>query len=353
MTDILFEEIGKLGLVTLNRPAQMNALTHDMALMLEERLLHWRGAPHVAAVAIEGAGPRAFCAGGDVRALYDQGCADGRLNWQFYADEYRLNALIKEYPKPYVALMDGIVMGGGVGVSIHGRRRVAGDATLFAMPETGIGLFPDVGGTWFLPRMPGQTGMWLALTGARLRAADAVEAGVCHAYVPSARHGALLEALADELEPGDDADAALDAAIARFAAQPPEGGTLSALRPTIDRCFAGDSVEAALAALTADGSDWAAAQAAAIRAKSPTCTRIAFRQVREGAGMTLFRDAMRLEYRLARFCMTHPDFYEGVRAAIVDKDGAPRWRPATLEEADEASVAPAFAPLPPAEELAL
>jgi enoyl-CoA hydratase len=353
MTDILFEEIGKLGLVTLNRPAQMNALTHDMALMLEERLLHWRDAPHVAAVAIEGAGERAFCAGGDIRALWEQGRVDGRLNWQFYADEYRLDTLIKEYPKPYVALMDGVAMGGGVGISIHGRRRIAGDATLFAMPETGIGLFPDVGATWFLPRMPGRIGLWLALTGARLRTADALAAGVCDLYVPSARHGALLEALAAALEPGDDALAAIDAALARFNAPPPSGASLHALRPTIDQCFAGASVEAVLAALDADGGDWAAAQAEAIRSKSPTCTRIAFRQYAEGAALALFRDAMRLEHRLARFCMTHPDFYEGVRATIIEKDGAPRWRPATLAEADEASVASAFAPLSPDEELAL
>jgi len=353
MTDILFEEIGKLGLITLNRPAQMNALTHDMALMLEERLLHWRDAKHVTAVAIEGAGERAFCAGGDVRALWEQGRVDGRLNWQFYADEYRLDTLIKEFPKPYVALIDGVAMGGGVGVSIHGRRRVAGDRTLFAMPETGIGLFPDVGGAWFLPRMPGRVGLWLALTGARLRSADAVAAGVCDVYVSSDRHGALLEALAAALEPGDDATAAVDATLARFASPPPAGGTLAALRPVIDRCFAGDSVEAVLAALDAEGGEWATAQAAAIRSKSPTCTRIAFRQYREGGGLALFRDAMRLEYRLARFCMTHPDFYEGVRAAIIDKDGAPNWRPASLTEADEASAAAAFAPLPPDEELAL
>lgn len=352
---ILFEETGPLGLVTLNRPAQLNALTHDMALMLEERLLHWRGRDDIACVAIIGAGPKAFCAGGDIRALYEAGVANGAANFQFYADEYRLDTLIRRYPKPYVAFMDGIVMGGGVGVSIHGRLRIAGDATVFAMPETGIGLFPDVGGTWFLPRLPGQVGMWLALTGARLKAADAVAAGVCDRYIPSAREGAALEALA-AADYARDANAAVEAALAPLAEAPP-GGSLANLRPLIDQCFAGDSVEAVLAALDGvakdlGGDDWAAEQAAAIRARSPTCTRIAFRQVRTGAGLS-FVDCMKLEYRLARFCMTHPDFYEGVRAILIDRTGAPRWRPATLAEADEAYVAPAFAPLPEGEELAL
>ncbi|PIY72846.1 MAG: enoyl-CoA hydratase/isomerase family protein [Rhodobacterales bacterium CG_4_10_14_0_8_um_filter_70_9] len=347
---ILFEETGRLGLVTLNRPAQLNALTHDMALMLEERLLHWRGRADIACVAIIGAGPKAFCAGGDIRALYEAGVEDGAANFQFYADEYRLDTLIRRYPKPYVAFMDGIVMGGGVGVSIHGRFRIAGDATVFAMPETGIGLFPDVGGTWFLPRLPGQVGLWLGLTGARLKAADAVAAGVCDRYIPSACEGAALEALA-AADYADDPRAAVGAALKPFT-EAPSGGSLANLRPLIDQCFSGDSVEAVLAALDAVGEDWTAEQAAAIRAKSPTCTRIAFRQVRTGAALS-FIDCMRLEYRLARFCMTHPDFYEGVRAILIDKTGAPQWRPATLAEADEAYVAPAFAPLPEDEELAL
>ncbi len=347
---ILFEETGRLGLVTLNRPAALNALTHDMALMLEERLLHWRGRADIACVAITGAGPKAFCAGGDIRALYEAGVENGAANFQFYADEYRLDTLIRRYPKPYVAFMDGIVMGGGVGVSIHGSHRIAGDATVFAMPETGIGLFPDVGGTWFLPRLPGQTGMWLGLTGARLKAADAVAAGVCDRYMPSAHEGAALEALA-AAEYDADPRAAVDAALARFT-ETPAGGSLANLRPLIDRCFSGDSVEAALAALDGVGEDWTAEQAAAIRTKSPTCTRIAFRQIRAGAALS-FIDCMKLEYRLARFCMTHPDFYEGVRAILIDKTGAPRWRPATLAEASEAYVAPAFAPLPEGEELAL
>ena len=355
--DILFEVRGRLGLVTLNRPKALNALTHAMALALERQLRAWAEDDAVGAVAIRGAGEKAFCAGGDIRALYEagrvDGAVDGRANFAFYADEYRLNTLIKRFPKPYIAFMDGVVMGGGVGVSIHGARRVAGDATLFAMPETGIGLFPDVGGTFFLPRLPGETGLWLALTGARLGPADAVAAGVCDLDIPAHRHDQAIRALeeADFGASPEDALTAVDWALNAFAREP-EGATLPDLRAAIDRCFAGDSVDAVLTALGSEGSDWAAKQRATILKKSPTSTRIAFRQLRMGATLD-FEACMRLEYRLARYCMTHPDFYEGVRATIIDKDGAPRWRPADLAEADEAHVAPAFAPSPDGEELTL
>lgn len=326
-TDILFERRGRLGLITLNRPKALNALTHDMALRLERQLDHWRDDPGVAVVAIQGAGDKAFCAGGDVRALYDAGRVDGRSNWRFYADEYRLNTKIKRYPKPYVSIMDGIVMGGGVGVSVHGSLRVATERTMFAMPETGIGLFPDVGGTWFLPRLPGQVGMWLGLTGSRLRGADTVAAGVCDWLIQAAELSSLLDVLATGEVPTPSSDCP----------------TLEYM-DEIDQSFGGDSVESILAALERLGLDWAAGQRAGILAKSPTCTRIAFRQIRAGASLE-FEDCMALEYRLARFCMMQPDFYEGVRAVIIDKDNAPKWTPATLAEADDAHVAPAFAPL--------
>ena len=340
---IRFERRGALGLVTLDRPKAINALSHAMALALEAQLEDWADDDRVATVAIRGAGEKAFCAGGDIRALHAAGPENGARNFAFYADEYRLNARIKRFPKPYVAFMDGVAMGGGVGISVHGSLRVAGDRTLFAMPETGIGLFPDVGGTFFLPRLPGETGMWLALTGARLKTADAVAAGVCDLNLPTAETDAALDALA--------AGAAPEEAVRPRAAEA-AGATLPGRRAVIDRCFAGRSVEAVLEALAAEGSDWAEAQRAAILSKSPSSTRIAFRQLRMGREIE-FEDCMRLEYRLARWCMTHPDFYEGVRATILDKDGAPRWRPMTLEETDDAAVADAFAPLPEAEELAL
>ncbi len=332
--DILFEHRGRLGLVTLNRPKALNALTHDMALRLERQLDEWRDDDAVAVVAIQGAGDKAFCAGGDIRVLYDAGRADGRNNWQFYADEYRLNTKIKRYPKPYISIMDGIVMGGGVGVSIHGSMRIATERTVFAMPETGIGLFPDVGGTYFLPRLPGNVGMWLGLTGGRLKGADTVAAGVCDWLVQSNELVSLIDSLAMGVVPN-----------------PPSARPMLGHIVEIDKSFGGNSLESILDALASTEPDWTSRQRASILTKSPTCTRIAFRQIRQGASLD-FEDCMRLEYRLARFCMTQPDFYEGVRAVILDKDNAPKWSPATLAEADDAHVAPAFAPLGE-EELAL
>lgn len=330
--DILFERRGKLGLVTLNRPEALNALTHAMALRLDRQLDIWRDDPTVAVVAIQGASDRAFCAGGDIRALYDAGREDGRNNWQFYADEYRLNTKIKRYAKPYVSLMDGIVMGGGVGVSIHGKLRIATERTVFAMPETGIGLFPDVGGTFFLPRLPGRIGMWLGLTGSRLKGQDVVRAGVCDLFIESTRLPDLVEVMAHD----SDWKAVFMGAGARrdVLGDLPE-------TPEIHYLFSFGSVELTLKALTDDGTEWAKRQHDTILTKSPTCTRIAHRQISTGADLE-FEDCMRLEYRLARFCMTQPDFYEGVRAVIIDKDNAPQWNPPTLAEATDAHVAPAF-----------
>src|ERR1700761_7692949 len=188
--EIIFEQRGAIGLVTLNRPKALNALTHDMCLKLKTQLDVWQANRKVGAVVVQGAGDRAFCAGGDIRALYESGKAGTGYAFDFYHDEYLLNATIKHFPKPYVALIRGFVMGGGVGVSVHGSHRIADETTLFAMPETGIGLFPDVGGSWFLPRMPGAIGMYRALTGARLKTQDALYAGVATHFVPAAKHPA-------------------------------------------------------------------------------------------------------------------------------------------------------------------
>ena len=351
--EILYEMRGPVALITLNRPRALNAITHAMVLSLERQLDLWRDDPAVQAVVIRGAGERAFCAGGDIRVLWEAGRPGGergRANFRFYADEYRMNTRIKRFPKPYIALMDGIVMGGGVGVSIHGALRVATERTLFAMPETGIGLFPDVGGTWFLPRLPGEVGMWLGLTGARLRAEDTLRAGICDAFIAAERLPALIDHLATE---ADWALARRDlrAALAGAGLAWEAAGDLDHLAE-IDALFAGASVEEILDALAAGGTEWAMKHREIILAKSPTSTRIAFRQIRTGRHLD-FEDCMRLEFRLARFCMTHPDFYEGVRAVIIDKDNAPRWQPATLAEATEEFVAPAFAPLPEGEELRL
>ena len=335
--EILFEKKGAVGLVVLNRPKALNALTRDMCLALSAQLSAWEKDEGVRAVVVRGAGEKAFCAGGDIRRLHDSGKARDGYAEGFYGDEYRTNAQIKHYPKPYVALVDGIVMGGGVGVSVHGSHRVVTEKTLYAMPETGIGLFPDVGGTYFLPRSPGEIGMYLGLTGARLKAADTIRAGVGTHYVSSEKLDALVEALA-----AISAGAEVDAVLARFATDPGPA-PIAAVQAEIDAHFSKPSVEAIVASLEA-GSDWAREQAKTIRTKSPISCKVTFRQIREGAKLD-FDACMRLEFRLTRRFIAGHDFYEGVRAVIIDKDNAPKWSPDTLEGIDEAAVAAYFAPL--------
>ena len=340
--EILFERRGTAGLVTLNRPQALNAVTHAMVRSLSHWLEAWARDAAVTRIVITASGHRAFSAGGDIRILHDLGRAGRQQEaLPFWRDEYRLNALIKDYPKPYVALIDGIVMGGGVGVSIHGSHRVAGDRFVFAMPEVGIGFVPDVGATFVLPRMPGEIGLYCALTGDRLGIADAVNTGLVTHYVASPHFGDLLEALC-----GADA---VDAVLARFAAAPGQGKIL-ARRAMIGRLFAGDRVEAILARLDHDArvagpdGEWAKATAAAINTKSPTSLKIALAQMRRGKSWG-FAQCMKAEFRIVSRIVYGHDFYEGVRAVIIDKDNRPRWRPATLAEVDAAEVERYFAPL--------
>ncbi|MDA8524622.1 enoyl-CoA hydratase/isomerase family protein [Alphaproteobacteria bacterium] len=315
--EVLFEIVGKSGVITLNRPEALNALTLNMVRLMKPVLADWAVNDAVAHIVIEGAGEKGFCAGGDIRALHDWGNAGAPEATGFYREEYQLNRTIKTYPKPYIALIDGITMGGGVGVSVHGSHRVATERTMFAMPETGIGLLPDVGGTYFLPRLPGETGAWLVLTGARLRGADALAAGVATHYMASENIDALKAALSE----GGDVDAILAAHH-----HAPENETLPDHQADIDRLFVGDSVADIVAALAADGSDWAQAQAAAIATKSPTSAAVALRQMRDGMAAD-FDECMRIEMRAVTRIMAQADFYEGVRATILEKDGAPNWTP--------------------------
>ncbi len=340
--DILFEVTHGLATATLNRAEALNALTFDMVRRLDARLVEWAADPAVRAILIEGAGGRAFCAGGDVRALYQAGKAGGDLPARFYAAEYAMNYRIHRLEKPYVALMDGITMGGGVGVSVHGSHRVVTERTVFAMPETGIGLFPDVGGGYFLPRLPGALGTYLGLTGARLEAADCRYAGIATHTVPAARLDALKDALARADWP-DDAHAAVGRTLDALH-QDPGAAPLAAHRRAIDRCFAADTVAGIIAELEAQGTDWAARQLEILAAKSPTSLKLACRQIRQGATMG-FAEVMRMEYRLTQGCMAGHDFYEGVRAAVIDKDRAPKWRPPSLDEVSDAAVDAYFAPM--------
>ena len=333
--EILFEVRGAIGIVTLNRPKALNALTHAMCVEMDGHLAAWSSDASISAVVVRGAGDRAFCAGGDIRALYESGKAHTPYALEFYRDEYRLNARIKHFTKPYVALLHGIVMGGGVGVSVHGSHRVAGENAVFAMPETGIGLFPDVGGSYFLPRCPGEIGMYCALTGARLKVADMLHAGVATHVVPIADWDQLI----DRLVGGEDCEHAI--ANLSVAAESP---SLAGQRMAIDGCFAGPTVESILAALDEDDSDWGRSTAAIIRAKSPTSLKLSHRQLRKGRELS-FDECMRMEFRMVNRIIAGHDFYEGVRAAIIDKDNMPRWRPGQVSDVGDEAIDAYFAPL--------
>jgi enoyl-CoA hydratase len=340
--DILFERVGRIGIITLNRPRALNALTWGMTRRLRTRLRAWAAEPSVRAVVIRGAGARAFCAGGDISAIYENRHLDRTPLRRFYRDEYRLNVEIKRFPKPYIALLDGIVMGGGAGVAMHGSHRIVTEDVMFAMPETGIGLFPDVGATYVLPRCPGEIGMYLGLTGARLGAADTIYVGVATGFVAAEQLGGFVEGLGRERLTGDPF-AAVDTILARHAGSagaPP----LAARRCDIDRHFAMPSAGDIMESLAAADSEWVAETLSSLRGKSPTSLAVSFRQLCEGRTLD-FTACMRLEYRLVtRFIESH-DFYEGIRAALIDKDRSPKWNPGTLAAVSAADVDRYFASL--------
>jgi enoyl-CoA hydratase len=327
-----------VGRITLNRPSALHALTTNMCRLITATLLDWREDETVQSILIDHAGDRGFCAGGDIRMLAESGAKDGVQAREFFFTEYRLNHLLFTYPKPVCAVMDGITMGGGVGLSMPAGVRIATERTTFAMPETGIGLFPDVGGGWFLPRLPGKTGLWLALTGARIKAADCVKLGIATHFMPFDQVAGFKATLAGH--PGSVAGA-----LAHFVddAGP---APIEAHLADIDRLFGGDSVEAIFAAQEADGGDWASAQLATLKTKSPQTLKVAFRQLQLGAAISDFADNMAMEYRIGARVVRRHDFLEGVRAVIVDKDNAPRWNPADLAGVAEALLDEIFAPLP-------
>ena len=335
--EVLFERRGRLGLITLARPKALNALNAGMCAAILSQLEDWETDDDIAVVAIQGEGERAFCAGGDVVGLHRAGQA-GSADWEdFFAVEYRMNHKIGTYPKPYVAILDGITMGGGVGLSIHGDYRIATENTLFAMPETGIGLIPDVGGTHALPRLPGELGAFLGLTGARLKAEDCLLAGIATHYTKADNIPGLLE----ELAAGVDGVADV---IDQFAAAPEAEAPLQQYRDEIDRHFAADSCEEIMASLSM-GSEWAEAQRDLLMKMSPTSMKLTLRALREGADDDL-AGCLKREYRLVGNIKSGNDFFEGVRAQLIDKDRKPRWNPSNLRDVTDEMVDGYFAEPP-------
>ncbi|MEU4030442.1 enoyl-CoA hydratase/isomerase family protein [Streptomyces anulatus] len=342
---VLLETRGRCLHLTLNRPRALNALSHTMVRLLDEALSRAEQDESIGSVLLSGAGDRGLCAGGDIRALHDDARASGRASLQFWRDEYRLNARIARFPKPYVALMDGIVMGGGVGVSAHSGIRVVTERSRVAMPETAIGFVPDVGGTRLLAAAPGELGTHLALTGRSVGAADAVLCGLADHHVPARLLPALIEALG---EPAGQ-DASVAGIVQRFATEPP-AGELAAQRDWIDNCYAADSVEEILRQLRESGVPAAEAAADELLTKSPLALKVTLAAVRRAARLDSLEAVLDQEFRVSSRAFEHPDFVEGVRARIIDKDNEPQWKPGSLAEVDDQEVARFFAPLGPGEQ---
>lgn len=335
---------GQVGRLTLSRPKALHALNLEMCEIILAALSAWAGDDGIAMVMIDhDPETRGFCAGGDIRMLAESGAGDASEARAFFAAEYRMNAAIKNFPKPYLALMDGITMGGGVGLSVHGTHRVATERTVFAMPETGIGLFPDVGGGWFLPRLRGRLGTWLALTGARLKGLDVASARVATHFLPSE----MLPHLKRQILSADYSGGAAEMVgeVLRQNTHSVPAGSFEGHIEAIGRCFGFDTAEQIVAALEAEDSDWAREQLATLATKSPETVKVALRQLREGARLDSFEENMAMEYRIGWRKVQSHDFQEGVRAVIIDKDNAPVWSPATLEGVSEADVAKYFEPL--------
>jgi enoyl-CoA hydratase/carnithine racemase len=344
--EILFDVQHGLGLITMNRPRALNALTLGMIREMERVLPAWESDPAVKVVVLRGAGDRAFCAGGDVAGLYREMRDDpaGTLRRDFFREEYIINRRVHRYRKPWISLIDGIDMGGGVGLSVHGSHSIATERFLFAMPETAIGLFPDVGGGYFLCRLRGALGLFLALTGHRLKAADALWAGIVQAHVPAVRLDALLAALGAADLSGEGARRKVDAVVAGFATDP-GAPSLPAIIEEIDRCFSAATLAEVVSRLTARNSDWAQQQLATLAKMSPTAMKVTLEQLKRCANRS-FEDSMTIEYRISQACMRPGhDFFEGVRALLIDKDQKPQWNPPTIDAVTAQMVEAHFEPV--------
>lgn len=336
--EVLFEKRGCLGIITLNRPRALNSLSTNMCILMDEALVRWGGDDAIKAVVIQGAGEKAFCAGGDVKTLAENSPQDHHKATEFFAAEYIMNSRIFHFPKPYIALLDGITMGGGVGVSVHGSHRIITERCLFAMPESGIGLIPDVGGSYFMPRLPGALGLYLGLTGVRLRGADVLYAGIGTSYMPSDRIEAFISALAEaEIEDATD----VDRVIAEFAADPGEA-PLDEFRDLIDAAFGEETIEDIMDHLDAIDHEWAGKTLSKLKKMSPVSLKVIIEQILRG-GELEFNEAMKMEYRIVSHIVSYQsDFYEGVRAVLIDRDQKPVWNPVTVEDVTDEMVAAHF-----------
>ena len=323
---LIVREAGALRRITLNRPKALNALTLDMAVTMSSLLRSWAADPAVGAVLLDGAGERGLCAGGDIRALYDAAKSGDPLPEKFWATEYRLNVLIARYPKPFVAVMDGMVMGGGVGLSTHAAHRIVTERSAVAMPEVGIGFFPDVGASFLLARAPGYAGTYVALTGDRMNAADAIYCGLADVHLGAAKLPALPEALAPCRSAAD-----VRGALTRLSSAP-AAGKIAPARPWIDDCFAANDVETIVARLRSANTDAARTALATIAKMSPTSLKVTLRNVGAALSFKRVEESFQQDYRIALACIAGHDFIEGIRAQIVDKDRNPRWRPDQLED---------------------
>lgn len=339
--DVLIGVEGRVGRIALNRPKAIHALNLPMCQAMIDALLAWRDDAAIEAVVIDHSEGRGFCAGGDIRMLAESGAKDGREARAFFHTEYRLNHLLFTYAKPVVAFMDGITMGGGVGISQPAKYRVATEHTRFAMPETGIGLFPDVGGGWYLPRLEGRVGAFLALTGARLDGAECLALGLATHYLPSANLAEAKERIAQHPD-------RIGGILGELSVTAPPAAITGQI-DKINRLFASDRYEDILTALEKDGGEWAQKELGALRTKSPQTCKVALRQLREGAAIPDFAAEMRQEYAIGSRVVQMHDFLEGVRALIVDKDNSPKWDPSTPEAVTDEWIDAIFAPLPPGE----
>lgn len=344
-SDIIFETRGRAGIVTLNRPQTLNAVTDAMLSALNSQLDDWETSSRVERVIIRAVPGRAFSAGGDIRHLYESGLR-GDYDFDFFAREYRLNARIAEFPKPYIALVDGIAMGGGVGVSFHGAFRIATENLVFAMPEVGIGFFPDVGASHILPQLPGHLGLYLALTGDRVKTNDALWSGLATHMCPAEQQDELIDLLCE----AESLERALESFLVHGEGPDNDQGPLHTASAWIDQHFAADSVVEIVTTLektaseTGSKADWAKTTLETLLQKSPTSLEVAYRQIRNAVGLDI-RQCMQMEFRILKRILTGTEFYEGIRAAIIDKDRRPNWQPSQLQDVSSDAIAAHFASL--------